>query len=335
MPPTGVPVNVRVWPTHKAALLLVIVGTGGVQTPGTVATAVEAGLTVEGLDVQLQRVCTLCAGPVWLYVGTVAVHAPPFTEYSIVEPAGHGFCGAVIEPPVTTQPVEQALLTMVTFAGAADSTGQPGQAPGAVVTVLVGLDVDGVAAQLQRVKIVCAGPSWSYTGSVVFHTRPLSVEYCRREPAGQEPAGALITPPEGVPPTTVQVLFVTVATGAGAVRSGQSGQVPGTVVTELVGLEVAGVILQLQRVRIVWAGPVWLYVGTVVLQFAPLSVEYCKVEPAGQEPAGAEMVPPEGVPPKVVQVLFVTCATGAAAVRTGHATLRQILKFDETPLLQV
>lgn len=56
VPPTGVPVNVRVWPTHKAALLLVIVGTGGVQTPGTVATAVDAGLTVEGLDVQLQRV---------------------------------------------------------------------------------------------------------------------------------------------------------------------------------------------------------------------------------------------------------------------------------------
>lgn len=224
---------------------------------------------------------------------------------------------------------------MVTLAGAADRTGQPGQAPGAVVTELVGLDVAGVAVQLQRVKIVCAGPSWSYTGSVVLQLPPLSVEYCSVEPAGQEPAGAVITPPAGVPPTTVQVLFVTVTAGAAAVRSGQSGQVPGTVVTELVGLEVAGVILQLQRVRIVWAGPVWLYVGTVVPQFAPLSVEYCKVEPAGQEPAGAEILPPEGVPPMVVQVLLVTCAAGAAAVRTGQATLRQILKFDETALPQV
>lgn len=81
-------------------------------------------------------------------------HALPFTENSRAEPAGQAFCGAVMEPPVTVQPVVQALFTIVTGAGAEDKAGQPGQTPGSVVTVLVGLDVAGTALQLQRVKMV-------------------------------------------------------------------------------------------------------------------------------------------------------------------------------------
>ena len=80
---------------------------------------------------------------------------------------------------------------------------------------------------------------------------PLSVEYCKVDPVGQVPEGADMEPPTGVPPTIVQVLFITCTGGAAVVRSGQAGQTPGTVVTELVGLEVAGVRSQLQRVRIV------------------------------------------------------------------------------------
>ena len=83
------------------------------------------------------------------------------------------------------------------------------------------------------------------------------------------------------------------------------GHVPGTVVTELVGLDVAVLASQLQRVKIVWAVP-WVYVGRLVLQFIPLSTEYCKVEPVGQVPLGAAIIPPDGVPPKVAQVLLVT-----------------------------
>ena len=74
-------------------------------------------------------------------------------------------------------------------------------------------------------------------------------------------AGAEIEPPLGVPPKVAHVLFTITAAGAVAVNTGHphsAGQVPGTVVTELVGLEVAGVALQLQRVRIVCAGPNWL-----------------------------------------------------------------------------
>ena len=58
-------------------------------------------------------------------------------------------------------------------------------------------------------------------------------------------------PPVGVPPKVLQVLLVTCTAGAAVVRTGQSGQVPGMVVTELVGLELAVLALQLQRVRMV------------------------------------------------------------------------------------
>jgi hypothetical protein len=58
----------------------------------------------------------------------------------------------------------------------------------------------------------------------VLQLPPLSVEYCKVEPTGQVPTGAEIKPPLGVPPTTVQVLFVvTTAAGALAVKTGQAG----------------------------------------------------------------------------------------------------------------
>jgi len=79
----------------------------------------------------------------------------------------------------------------------------------------------------------------------------LLVEYCKVEPAGQLLLGALITPPEAVPPKVVQTLFVTCTAGAASVKSGQAGHVPGTVVTVLVGLDLLASALQLQRVNIV------------------------------------------------------------------------------------
>ena len=86
---------------------------------------------------------------------------------------------------------------------------------------------------------------------------PLSVEYCRVEPAGQLPLGALILPPDAVPLNVVQTLLVTCTAGAAAVKSGQAGHVPGTVVTVLIGLDLVASAVQLQRVTIVCAGPVW------------------------------------------------------------------------------
>ena len=82
-------------------------------------------------------------------------------------------------------------------------------------------------------------------------------------------------PPFGVPPKTVQMLFEIFGVGGITfVKSGHSGQMPGEVVTILVGLETCGFASQLQRVKTVCAGPSWSYVGTVVLQVPPLLVEY-------------------------------------------------------------
>ena len=68
--------------------------------------------------------------------------------------------GAVIMPPVTTQLSLQVLLTIPTLDGVGN-VGQAGQIPGTVVTEPEGLDTAVFASQLQRVRIVCAGPSWS------------------------------------------------------------------------------------------------------------------------------------------------------------------------------
>lgn len=64
LPPAGVADNGRVAFKHNAALLLVIAGAGGVQTPGTVETEVEAGLATLLSLSHKQRVSMLSA--VWV-----------------------------------------------------------------------------------------------------------------------------------------------------------------------------------------------------------------------------------------------------------------------------
>ena len=86
---------------------------------------------------------------------------------------------------------------------------------------------------------------------------PPLVEYCKVEPAGQLTLGAEILPPDAVPPKVVQTLLVTCTAGAAVVKSGQVGHVPGFVVTVLVGLDLVASAVQLHRVKIVCAGPVW------------------------------------------------------------------------------
>lgn len=282
---------------------------------------VPLGLTVVGEESQLHLVSIVCAGPDCAYVGTIVLHdVPPSIEYCRVEPVGQAPAGAEILPPDGVPPkTVHELFTTTAAPGAAVRTGHPGHAPGTVVTELVGLDVAGIPLQLHRVSIVCAGPDWLYAGKIVLHDVPPSVEYCKVDPVGHGAVGAEIEPPEGVPPTTEHVLLVTVTAGATAVNTGHGGQTPGTVVTDPLGLEVVGSSTQLHLVRIVCAGPDWAYVGKVVLHEVPPSVEYCNVDPVGQLPEGAAIDPPDGVPPKTEQVLFVTCTTGAAAVRSGQS----------------
>ena len=158
----------------------------------------------------------------------------------------------ILPPDAVPLNVVQTLFVTCTAGAAAVKSGQAGHVPGTVVTVLVGLEL---APQLQRVTIVCAGPVCAYVGKVVLQFPPLSVEYCKVEPTGQLPLGALITPPEAVPLNVVQTLFVTCTAGAATVKSGQAGHVPGTVVTMLVGPKLAGLVSHVQRVKIVCAGP--------------------------------------------------------------------------------
>jgi hypothetical protein len=115
--------------------------------------------------------------------------------------------------------------------------------------------------------------------------------------------------------TGEQVLLVIVNIGV----AGITQAAPGIVVTELVGLEVAVFTSQLQRVKIVCAGPVWAYVGKVVFQVVPPFTEYCKVEPVGQAVAGTAMTPP-ATAQDALQALLVTTTGGAAAVKTGQQT---------------
>ena len=79
-PPAGDPTSVRVPPTQSAVLGLVMLGAGGVQTPGIVTAAgSEAGPKISLFVSQVQRVRILNAGP---YVGMLEVQPPLFTEYS-------------------------------------------------------------------------------------------------------------------------------------------------------------------------------------------------------------------------------------------------------------
>ena len=57
---------------------------------------------------------------------------------------------------------------------------------------------------------------------MVLQLTPLSVEYCRVEPAGQAVEGAAITPPFNAQPAQALWLLTT-AGGAAADKSGQQG----------------------------------------------------------------------------------------------------------------
>jgi hypothetical protein len=140
---------------------------------------------------------------------------------------------------------------------------------------------------------------------VLVQVVPPLIEYSNTVPAPQPVA--LIEPEV----TGEQVLFVIVNVGAlGLVH------VPGTVATELVGLVVNGEISQIQRVNTVTTA-VWLYVGRVVFQVIPPSIEYCKVDPVGQVVEGTAITPPATVQ-LALQVLLVTTTEGAAAVKVGQ-----------------
>ena len=67
---------------------------------------------------------------------------------------------------------------------------------------------------------------------------PPSVEYCKVDPTGQDPAGADIEPPEGLPPKTVHVLFTTTAAGAAAVSIGQAAGQAGVAPAPVNGIQV-------------------------------------------------------------------------------------------------
>ena len=126
--------------------------------PGTVVTD-DSGLVWLALLLHTQRVLIVWAGPVCTYVGKVVLQPPPFNWYWRVEPTGQLVLGTAMLPPPITHPVWQTLFVTCTTGAADVNTGQPGQTPGTVVTVLVGLDVFALASHVQRVNIVCAGPS--------------------------------------------------------------------------------------------------------------------------------------------------------------------------------
>ena len=112
-----------------------------------------------------------------------------------------------------------------------NKSAQVGQVPGTVTTLLAKLEIALSKSQLHRVSIVCAGPVCAYTGNVVLHDKPPSMEYSKVLPTGQLVLGAEMLPPLGVPPTVVQVLFTIIAEGAVTVvkpaghESGHSGVV--------------------------------------------------------------------------------------------------------------
>ena len=127
-------VKVVDWPKHIVRFP-VMSAEGFVHAPGTVAIAVDIGLDIVLSISQLHLVSIFCTGPVWAYVGNVAVHVPPLTLYCNVEPVGHGVpVGAVILPPATVHELLHVLLTIVTLAGAVVNDGHVGHTVGAVVS---------------------------------------------------------------------------------------------------------------------------------------------------------------------------------------------------------
>ena len=118
-------------------------------------------------------------------------------------------------------------------------------------------------------------------------------------------------PPLGVVCPAAQVLSVTptmsVRKNSKPIEHAGPVQVPGTVNIEN-GILCAEPSIQLHLVATV-IGVVWLYVGKVVDQVVPPSVEYSMLEFAGH-PVGAVNIPPLGVVAGAIQVLSVTPMIG-------------------------
>jgi hypothetical protein len=209
----------------------------------------------------------------------------------------------VIVPPATVQALLHVLLIIVTLAGAEVKVGQVGQVTGAVVCdalVLVQLVVVflHLANTVNGVVV--------YVGTVVLHGPPALVAHSNTVPAPHPVA-------EIVPVVDGQTLFTMVIVGCVGIV-----HVPGTVVTAAdIGLEMVLSISQLHLVSMLWAGPVWAYVGNVADQAPPFTL-YCKVDPAGHGvPVGAVIVPPATVQ-ALLHELLVTVTFGDVAVNDGQ-----------------
>jgi len=129
-----------------------------------------------------------------------------------------------------------------------------------------------------------------YVGNDELHVAPPSVEYC------SVPPDPLTVPSDIEPPLTVQ--FVQVLFTMASVPVGAEGvvQVPGTVVPTVV-LPLRHPFEERTLAMIVWAGPVWLYVGKDELHVAPPSVLNCNVPPLPLT------VPRDIEPPLTVQLV--------------------------------
>ncbi len=97
------------------------------------------------------------------------------------------------------------------------------QVPGMVATAAdSALVLLASISHLQRVLMLWAGPSWSYTGRVVSQG-PLFTWYSRVDPVGQGvPPGAVMLPPERVQ-AEAQVLLVMVTLAGATLKVGQAG----------------------------------------------------------------------------------------------------------------
>jgi hypothetical protein len=108
----------------------------------------------------------------------------------------------------------------------------------------------------------------------------------------------LSVPREMEPPLTTQFVQVLLMIASVPVGAGGVVQVPGTVVPT-VALPLLHPFVERTLAIMVWAGPVWLYVGKDELQLTPPSVLNCNVPPLPLN------VPREIEPPLTVQFVQV------------------------------
>ena len=137
-----------------------------------------------------------------------------------------GPAGMMAEPsqPVTAGGVGVvAALGQATVAAPLAGTIGLASVPGTVTTATdSALVLLASASQAQRVLMLCAGPFWTYPGSVLLQLPPLTW-YCSVEPAGQGmPVGAVMRPPESVQ-AEAQLLLVILTLAGAPLKVGQTG----------------------------------------------------------------------------------------------------------------